>query len=156
MNKTTLIIIIAIVVLAAFGYIFYQSSQQQIQDGVLDLEPINTAPFEPKIIITAKHQFLDGVHLVAGDIDMPTPCDLLEWDVVILESFPEQVIIQFKTVNKAEICAQVITPARFRVEFEADGRASITATLNNDHIILNLIEVSESENLDDFEIFIKG
>jgi len=111
----------------------------------------------PEKIITSKHQFKDGTHTIAGEIDMPTPCHLLDWDVVIAESFPEQVTVNFRSIyNSGDICAQVITPQRFKVTFDASENAAIKATLDGESIILNLIKALPGENLDNFELFIKG
>lgn len=105
--------------------------------------------------ITAKHEFADGTHTVAGEIDMPTPCDLLEVEAEVVN--PRSAVLHFTTVNESEgACAQVITPQRFKTSFEADENADITATFGGDRARLNLIDVPEGETLDDFEVFIKG
>ena len=107
--------------------------------------------------IDAKHFFIDGVHTIAGEILMPTPCDLLNWnDPMIAESFPEQVRIDFTVVNTADTCAQVVTPQRFKVSFTASDKAMITATLQGRALPLNLIPAAPNETPDSFELFIKG
>lgn len=106
--------------------------------------------------ITAKHQYKNGGHIVAGEVNMPTPCHILTTNVRVAESFPEQVTIDFVSTTNAEICAQVVTPARFRVNFKASGQAVIKATWNGEPVVLNLIQVSADENLDDFQIYMKG
>ena len=75
---------------------------------------------------------------------------------MIAESFPEQVTVDFKVINNAEACTQVITPQRFKVEFDASENASMRARLNGRNIELNLIPAAEGETPDEFEIFIKG
>lgn len=163
MDKKNTIIIASVTIIAimVIGFLFYQSSKSK-QDITPEPEvPVlvggEEEPEAPKQIITAKHSFDGDVHTVAGEIDLPTPCHLLETNVTVAESFPEQVVIAFDTVFEGEdTCAQVITPARFKVEFQASENARINATLNGKKVILNLIEATEGENLDDFEIFIKG
>ena len=148
-----------VIVVLLFGISYYISQNNKelkaggsrIRDGSGDVQ-VGT----PKITITAKHQYEDGTHIVAGEIEVPTPCHLLETDVVIRESFPEQVTVQFEVSTLAEACAQVITPARFKVEFNASENARISGTLNGKPVILNLIEVDSGEDLDEFELFIKG
>ena len=142
-----------------FGVSYYISQNNKelkaggsrIGDGSGDVQ-VDT----PKVTITAKHQFSEGTHVVAGEIDVPTPCHLLETDVIIRESFPEQVTIQFEVSTLAEVCTQVITPARFKVEFKVSENARISGTLNGEPVVLNLIEVGSDEDLDEFELFIKG
>lgn len=155
-NKVVIYIIV-VLVLAIVMFLSFRSIDEKADDYERGQIQDEVVVEEPSIIITAKHSFSDGVHIVAGEVEMPTPCDLLESEVVVMESFPEQVLINFKTINQSEgLCAQVITPARFKVEFSASEGASISATLNGERVILNLIEAREGEDLDDFEIFIKG
>ncbi len=106
--------------------------------------------------VTAKHFYIDGVHTLVGEIDMPTPCDLLESAATVAESFPEQVSINFSVVNTADMCAQVITPQRFKVSATASDAATFSATFMGRPIELNLVPAAEGETPDDFELFIKG
>ncbi|MDA8596741.1 hypothetical protein N9L26_00185 [Candidatus Pacebacteria bacterium] len=106
--------------------------------------------------ITAKHFYIDGTHTLAGEIPMPTPCDLLDPSVAIAESMPEQVSVDFAVINNAETCAQVITPARFMVEAQASEEASFSASLAGRAIEFNLVPAEEGETPEDFELFIKG
>ncbi len=106
--------------------------------------------------VTAKHFFIDGVHTLVGEIDMPTPCDLLESSAMVAESFPEQVRVDFSVVNTADMCAQVITPQRFKVTATASEQAVFHATFMGRPIELNLVPAEAGETPDDFELFIKG
>jgi len=106
--------------------------------------------------IDATHFFEDGTHTVVGEINMPTPCDLLDPRVEVAESMPEQVTINFEVINNSATCAQVITPQRFRVDFDASEDASVSATLDGRELPINLIPAKEGESPDDFEQFIKG
>lgn len=87
---------------------------------------------------------------------MPTPCDLLNTEVTIMESYPEQVVVDFSVINNADVCAQVVTAQRFKVEFSAAEEASISARFMGRDIELNLIPAAEGELPEDFEVFIKG
>lgn len=123
------------------------SSQLAQQSG--EVKPVHET-------ITAKHQYKNGNHIVAGEVNMPTPCDILTVSARIAESFPEQVTIDFVSTTSADICAQVVTPARFKVNFQASAQAIIKATWNGQPVVLNLIQVGANENLDDFQIYMKG
>ena len=155
MRNKNLIIIITVIVLAIFAGLWYKSWQakNRVSNTLVQEQKED---YGVRTIVTAKHSFKDGTHIVTGEMDMPTPCDLLKSDVIIKESYPEQVTIKFSTINEADVCAKVITTQRFKVEFKASEKASISATLNGKDIILNLIEAGASENLEDFEVFIKG
>ena len=87
---------------------------------------------------------------------MPTPCDLLESKVLVMESYPEQIQIDFNVINNAESCIQQITPARFQVTATADEQASFKAKLMGRDIMLNIFEADIDERPEDFEIYLKG
>lgn len=120
---------------------------------------VNT-PAQPvitdKTVITAKHAYKAGKHIVAGEVPLPTPCDILETNA-IASADKKSVIVQFvSTIKTSEACAQTITPVRFKVSVAADKNAKITATFNGQPVILNLIEAGPNDNLDNFELYIKG
>jgi len=115
-----------------------------------------STPYSSITRIDAKHFFIDGTHTVAGEILMPTPCDLLNWDTRILNFKPEEAMIDFTVVNHADSCEQVVTPQRFKVSFSADENVIIKATLQGRPIEMNLIPALTGESPDDFELFIKG
>lgn len=154
--KQSYVIAIVVFLLVLAGIVFFGLSGEK--DMTQDQMPITEEPTDerPATTITAKHQYKDGTHIIAGETDMPTPCHLLEWRTDIAESLPEQVMIDFSLTTQAETCLQVITPARFKIEFQASEEASIEAMLNGRPIVLNLIEADPGEDLDDFELFIKG
>lgn len=110
--------------------------------------------------IEAVQFYGDGAHTFVGEVDMPTPCDLLEVDAIVMESMPEQIRLEFRVINEDiddEIaCAQVITPQRFMVEVSASREASISASFMGVPIEINLREPQPGETPDDFELFIKG
>ena len=157
--KQSHIIATVIFLLILGGIIFFGFFTNSGSDTALDdRNPVtdNDPDARPEITITAKHQFKDGTHIIVGETDMPTPCHIFTHETLIAESFPEQVTINFDLSTQADTCTQVITPARFLVEFQASEEASIEATLNGERIILNLIEAGPDENLEEFELFIKG
>lgn len=116
----------------------------------------DTSPYANITRIDGKHFFDGKTHTVVGEIPMPTACDLFNWSVRIAESMPETVTIDFDVINNAEMCAQVVTPQRFKVSFDASEGATIKATLEGREVILNLIPALPGESPDDFEVFIKG
>lgn len=159
MNQRAIIVAAVLfiaIVIGMFVYARWKSNELR------NAEPLPPAPAvaQPTEIthIDAKHFFKDGTHTVAGEIMMPTPCDLLEAKVAfIAKSIPEKVGLAFTVINNTNgACAQVITPQRFKVSFEGTTDATITATLKGREVILNLVEAGPDENPDDFELFQKG
>ena len=110
----------------------------------------------PQTVITAKHAYQSGAHIVAGEVPLPTPCDILEASAVSSADQKQVVVQLLSSVKTGEACAEVVTPARFKVSAKANKNATLTATLNGQPVTLNLIEAGPNENLDNFELYIKG
>ena len=153
---TLTVVLFVFVIAGMFGFVYLK--KQELQQTPV---PIAEDPEEDRLAyisrIDAKHFFEDDTHTVAGEIVMPTPCDLLETNAEVAESFPEQVRLNFTVLNNdIEFCAQILTPQRFKITFDASEEATIQAYLEGRKVILNLIEAEEDESPDDFELFIKG
>ena len=153
-----------VVVLAAIGAAVYfmgdtkpTDTSTATPDGIVGDE--STDRFGYITRIDAVQFYEDGTHVFVGEIDMPTPCDLLEADAVVMESFPEQIVLNFSVINHDAddmLCAQVITPQRFMVEVVASEEATVSAQFMGRSVELNLRESQPGETPDDFELFIKG
>lgn len=113
---------------------------------------------EQKELITALHQFANGRHTIAGEVNLPTPCHILNQNVTVTSAaIPEHINIDYVTTSKDEsLCAQVLTSTRYKIDFIASEQAVITATWNGKPADLNLIPVAAGESLDNFDVFIKG
>ncbi len=150
---TVTIVGLSLVALTLGGAWYYLRS---VEEPIVTPLPVKET-FIPRII-TAKHQFKNDVHTVVGEVDLPTPCYLLNTDsfVEIKEPQSDKAIIQFTTINESDTCIQTITSARFKESFSASLNADISATWNGKPVQLNLIEVSPDEDLEGFEIYIKG
>ncbi len=63
---------------------------------------------------------------------LPTPCHTATVDIVVRESYPEQVSVMVEVVepNADEICAQVIEDYTYTGEFTASEEASIELAFN--------------------------
>lgn len=151
------IIIFVLIIVGMFIFAFLKKSEidkAPLSENVPEVEVAGAYDYIERI--DAKHFFIDGVHTLAGEIVMPTTCDLLNWDSVVAESMPEQVTVNFDVINNSESCAQAMTAQRFKVTFTASENAVIRATLEGRAVELNLIPAGPNENPDEFELFIKG
>ena len=147
-----------LIVLGMFAFVFIKQNEIN-KPAPQDNATEQTGPIDkyPDITrIDGKHFYIDGVHTVVGEVPMPTPCDLLEVEAIVAESFPEQITLDFSVINNAEFCAQVITPQRFKVSATASEEATFKALFENRVVELNLIDALPGETPDDFELFIKG
>jgi hypothetical protein len=149
-------VVLGLIIVGMFTFAYLKKSELESPEPTVTVTEDPSSPYGHITSIDAKHFFIGGTHTVAGEILMPTPCDLLEWDTRIMESAPEQVIIDFTVINHTETCAQVMTPQRFKVSFDASSEAVIRATLAGREVILNLVPALDGETPEDFELFIKG
>ena len=160
MNQKAIVICIALfIVIIAGMFAFAYLKKTEINKAPLDSSPtLNDGEVKYASItrITAKHYFIDGVHTLAGEIPLPTACDLLETEALVMESFPEQIAIHFNVLNNAEFCPEQTTNQRFKVSATASKEATFSASFMGREVILNLVPAQEGETPDDFELFIKG
>lgn len=154
MQKTLISVIVILVVLTA-GYWWYSGRQQE--KGTGDMAS-STIPVSEQDIVTVKHAYKDGSHIIVGSLMLPTPCEELSWETPIAESMPEQVSITFtsKTKEGSEVCAQTLTAQSFKVTVKASEKARFSASLNGTPLRLNIIEAGEGEDLENFEVKLKG
>lgn len=92
--------------------------------------------------IEATDFYSDGVHLIAGSIILPNPCEELMVNVLVAESYPEQVTLDFTTKKTSDFCAQVMTAAPFSVEVTASGEATFKTLFMGRTLPLTLTPVS--------------
>lgn len=156
MNRNILIAVVVLVVAIAlmFGYSYYQ--EQRLSENA-DVQEEQMEEEEQDLVrVNGVHVFRDGTHTILGEVPMPTACHLVEADAVVAESAPEQVMIELSTVNNAgedEMCAQVITPQRFQVQFDASAEAEIRGVLDGNEVILNLVEGDPNQDLEELDMF---
>lgn len=151
------IVTIALIVVGMFVFAYIKKQEITIQEPVAELPTTTASDRYAQIIrIDAKHFFNDGVHTLVGEIVMPTPCDLLNWESKVQESLPETAVIDFDVVNHSETCAEVATPQRFKVTFSASEKANMRARFMGREVELNLIPGGANETPDEYELFIKG
>ena len=151
MDKTSTLTIVGLLIL---GVVFFVGlllfSREKADVGnLLDTAPTAdwaTIPSETgdgsagvqvttKTVITAKHAYQSGTHIVAGEVPLPTPCHLIEANGSASED--KTVLLEIaSSIKTDEMCAQVITPARFKVIVKAVQSAEITATLNGQAVRL--------------------
>jgi len=159
MTTRGIIIIVALFVLIVIG-MFTFSYMKKTEIDTPAQPPVvvedEVVPYADIVRIDATHYFIDGEHTFVGELNMPTPCDLLEGGAVVMESYPEQIRLDFTVINTADSCTQVITSQRFMVSASASEEATVTATFMGREVELNLIPASPGETPDEFEVFIKG
>lgn len=163
MNQKNIILIVSIFVFIVAGMFTFAwlkkqelaKSTDQPNDSLTPVDAIE-GPYSNIDRIDAKVFYTDGVYTLVGEILLPTPCDLLTADAIVMESYPEIINLDFSVINNAEMCAQVVTAARFMVSASASPEAQFHAHFMGRDVILNLLEPDPGETPDDFEMFVKG
>lgn len=157
MRQRDIVLVCALLATIVLGMFVYTYLERQSSNKSPDqVEVVEEPVVVPVSRIEGKHFYRDGVHTIVGEVMMPTPCDLLTYDAVVSESFPEQVSFNFGVINNSDTCAQVVTAQRFLVSATASDSAVLSATFNGVPVELNLVEAAPNETPDSFELYIKG
>jgi tetratricopeptide (TPR) repeat protein len=71
------------------------------------------------------HIYEEGVHTFAGDLSVPTSCTEVYADLMVAESYPEQIVLTLTTRAPAEdvACTQTVGSKPFSVSTTASGEA---------------------------------
>ena len=155
MDKKRIAIVAGIVAVLLVLLIAISSIGSNKEPADLQTDEPKNGLLQPVVeIISVNHQFEDGKHTIVGNLTLPTPCHSYN----AVPNFQEDgtVVVEITTESSDEMCAQVITDATFRVEFEGDEDLVFMGTLNDNPIIFNVFEVPAGENIDDYESMIKG
>lgn len=153
--NTKAVSLVVMLILVAVGLFVYTLVTAPTTDEVTDDNMQVTVEEGEVKLITAKHQYLDGVHTIAGKSELPTPCHRLVTEPFFLHSGTDEVEIRFNTLLEGEACPNEIFEAPFRITFEGKEDVSISATWNGSPARLNLVPVQQGETIED-ELYIKG
>ncbi len=158
-SKTPIIIgAVVVVILVVLGLYFWLGGSKS-DDMVVD-ENTPSTPANPDNgyvqIVNVKHQYKNGTHTYAGDIDLPTPCEKLTSSAVVDPQNSNKYTLTFTTTSTAQTCAQVRTSKSFKLSFKAGKDITVEGTLNGKKLRLNMFEVRADQDLDSFDIYIKG
>jgi hypothetical protein len=151
--NTRIIILVAILVVVAIGLFTYTFVSAPAPEETLVTEEEPASQTEERII-TARHQYLDGIHTVAGNASVPTTCHRLVPTPFIMED-GATVEIRFTTLLEGEECPAETMDVPFRVTFEAGENVTIRATWDGAPVRLNLVPLGPGETLED-DLYIKG
>lgn len=140
MTHRNLIIIIILIGVSIFSVFFFLQNKKDTLPGdggsITDMYSVTIT----------EATFENSVHVLSGVVLVPTPChQVTVTDVLVAESYPEQVRISLSVGSASEVCAQVITEKPFTVSFNASKEAEITFLVNGQGV--NLEYISGSDNV---------
>ena len=156
MSKKTLIITIIVSVIALILLAIYSNYSKSTPEYTNREQALQDLVERPDVTINVKHQYKEDVHTYLGKIETPTPCH--SYNAEIINNEGEKIINLTYEESRNKVCSQVVTERDFKVSFqgsESDAN-SVIARLNGQLINLNIFEVPQSQNIEDFQIFIKG
>jgi hypothetical protein len=145
---------VIILLIIIFGMFFFVSIFSLDKVDISEDRTVKDTAYDSIKTINATRFYQDGAHTLTGGIELPTPCDLLSWDVVVAESYPEQVIIDFYVSKHSDACVQVVTLQKFHITFNASEIAKIRTTLESKPINLVITEGVSTEDAVLFEPFL--
>jgi hypothetical protein len=147
-------IILTIVVLLALSFGIYYLVSNNKPDTYGNVQNVLGSDYYVSVV-QMKHQFKDGRHTYVGSLDLPTPCYSLDSDLVKTSNTEGSITLNTSR-NDEEICAQVVTTRTFRLQIDAPMNFMVKGMLNGRAVELNMFEVPASDDIDLFEINIKG
>lgn len=152
--NTKVVTMVALLVIVAIGLFAYTLISTPTETPSTERDEVSEMQGDERIM-TARHQYVDGIHTIAGVAEVPTPCHRLVAETFFTEGNPVGVEIRFNTLLEGEECPNQPFEVPFRVTFEANEDVTLRATWNGGPVRLNLIPLQPGEVLED-ELFIKG
>lgn len=149
-----MVLFVAALVFVAMVLFIYTLISAPGEVGITD-EPIIATLNEEERMIIAKHQYVDGIHTVAGTAEVPTMCHRLTTEPFFTHGEMTSVEIRFNTLLEGDDCPSEAFFAPFRSTFEAPEDVVFSATWNGAPARLNIVPVAPGETLED-EMYIKG
>lgn len=158
--KVTIIGLIVIALVTIFFWGFFAKSPKQVLAPNENIVLGITSTTSPAQIIDIKHQFKNGTHNYAGIIDLPNPCYSLSSKIISIDSpltNTSSFQIDLISKNSDQMCADVMTPTYFKLIITGQSKVSLLkGTFNSKPIKFNVFEVPENEDIDNYDIYIKG
>lgn len=152
-NKNLIIVLVIVIIVLIIGFVIARTEEAKNpslrDDAMLEDQGLTET-------INVKHQYKDGEHVFVGTIILPTSCHSYNAEVIDSETGPE-IRISINDPAEGQVCAQVVTERDFKVTYKSDDPdQAFRLFVNGEEYKLNLFEVSPNEDIDTFELFIKG
>ncbi|OGY26481.1 MAG: hypothetical protein A2Z11_02575 [Candidatus Woykebacteria bacterium RBG_16_43_9] len=137
----SLLLFIALPFIGFYLGMAYQRAVGDPEDNMLVVKTPKEATSSAKTVVDSekvslKTNFKNGLLKYSGTVQLPTPCHKLKKDVIVAESFPEQVQISLEIVepDPGRVCTQVITEKEFSGELEVSENASVSVSINGEKV----------------------
>lgn len=158
LNNTAIAVLVLLILgaLTVFTFTLLQPEPSSPEEVAPQATDVTTDIARDDIIVSAKQQYQDGTHTIAGTVTVPTPCHGVTAEPFLVESGSSTVAeIRLTTVLEGDDCPSVSSDTTFRVIFDAPEEIEVRAVWDGDPVRLNLLPVAEGEVLDE-TFFFKG
>jgi len=127
----------------------------KVQEKVV---PKDVVPEEEEMItetLVVKHQYQNGKHVFVGEVELPSTC--YSYNAYIKASDDENTkILQIDRTTEGEVCGERFEIATYKVVYEGPEDLRFRAFINDQEYRLNAFDIPLDQNIDDFQIFLKG
>lgn len=160
LNTTAIAVIVLFTVaaIALFLYILLNTPHDVRPSAEVqqDSDTLVSTLARDDVLITAKQQYVNGTHTIAGSVTVPTPCHGVSAEPFLDNDGTSTVAeIRLSTVLEGENCPNVSSDTSFRVIFDAPEDIVIRAVWDGSPVRLNLLPLGPDESFDE-EFFFKG
>lgn len=107
-------------------------------------------------IMDIKEQYVAPTYTFVGSIDVPTPCHTLNAKVNQISDVMFEIEVNTISPGDDVMCAQVISTQQFSVSFDAPKDILVYAKINGEIYELSRFVIPEGENINNYDLFIKG
>jgi hypothetical protein len=156
LNGTTIALVTLLVLIAAGLFVYTLISAPTSEEVTEEEMQAVPAPETMEQIISAKHQYREGVHTIAGMAQVPTSCHGIVIEPFFVDGAATTTVeLRFTTVLEGEECPAVPSDAPFMVSFEAPEDVRVEVVWDGTPVRLNLMPVGPDESLGE-EFYFKG
>jgi hypothetical protein len=151
MKKTiiTIVSLVAVLFVVAYAYEFI-FNKPIIESPTIEQEQFPTQKVE------VKEQYKGTTYTFAGSLDVPTPCHTLSTKTNKISDTKYQIELITGNPKEGVVCAQVISPKTYKVSFDAPKDIVVTILVNGVEYETNRFLVPNDQNIDTFNLEIKG
>lgn len=157
-SKKTIIGVVVVIILIVLG-VYYANrtpSSEYTNTSSTDTSSQVSNNNDYVQLVNVKHQYKNGTHTYAGTIDVPTPCHTLTSSVGNDASSPLAYTLLFTSTASSQPCAQKVTAKPFKISFAGPKTITISGTLNGKKLRLNIFELRADQDIDSYDMYIKG
>ena len=143
--------LLVLLIVFVYGYEFI------FNKPIIESPTIEAPSTKEKVEI--KEQYKDSTYTFGGTVDVPTPCHSLATKTNKVSETKYLIIVDTISPKQGVVCAQgaqVISQKSYKVSFEAPANIEVTVIIDGVEYQTNRFLVPLNENIDLFQLEVKG